>query len=80
MVQDYGMMCFLDRLGVGLDCEFRGDTVEQFEELYFSENNVRVEGNNMWAPCWEDFVCINIENPWTGAKLPVFGFNGVGAA
>ena len=54
--------------------------MEQFEELYFSENNVRVEGNKMWAPCWEDFVCINIENPWTGAKLPVFGFNGVGAA
>jgi FkbM family methyltransferase len=78
MIQDYGMVCFLERLGVGAKCEFRGDTVERFEELYFSDKNVREEGDGLWAPCWEDFVCINIEKPWPGAELPVCGFNGVG--
>ncbi|KAL3815827.1 hypothetical protein ACHAXA_007469 [Cyclostephanos tholiformis] len=80
MVQDYGMLCFLERLDVGLDCEFRGDTVEKFEEMYFSEKNVRGKAEELWAPCWEDFVCINIEKPWPGAELPVLGFDGVGAA
>jgi FkbM family methyltransferase len=78
MVQEYGMMCFIERLGVGANCEFRGDTVAKFEELYFSEKNIREEGA-MWAPCWEDFVCINIMKPWPGAELPVCGFNGVEA-
>jgi hypothetical protein len=78
MVQDYGMVCFLERLGVGANCEFRGDTVEKFEELYFSEKNVKVEGDGLWAPCWEDFVCINIDKPWPGAELPACGFKGVG--
>jgi FkbM family methyltransferase len=78
MLQDYGMLCFNERLGVGTECEFRGDTVQQFEELYFSEKNVKVESGQLWAQCWEDFVCINIEKPYTGADLPVYGINGVG--
>jgi hypothetical protein len=71
MVQKFGMLCFNERTDQSPQCEFMGDTVEQFEKLYFSERNVNVNAGGMYADCWEDFVCINIEKPYTGAKLSV---------
>jgi len=71
MIQNYGMLCFTDRNDVTPECEFMGDTVEQFEKVYFSEQNANVDSDRFWAKCWEDFMCINIEKPYTGAELTV---------
>jgi FkbM family methyltransferase len=69
MLQDYGMLCFNERSDVAPECEFWGDTVEQFEKMYFGSDNVDTDSNELWANCWEDFLCINIEKSYPGMTL-----------
>jgi FkbM family methyltransferase len=69
MLQDYGMLCFNERSDATGRCGFWGDTVDQFEKQFFGPDNVDVNGPGLWADCWEDFLCINIEKSYPGMAL-----------
>jgi FkbM family methyltransferase len=71
MVQGYGMACFTDRNDLEPKCKYYGDSVEGFEEKYFAKGNI-AHPEAMWAPCWEDFMCINIDKGWNGPVLSPF--------
>jgi FkbM family methyltransferase len=67
MVQGYGMACFTDRNDLEPNCKYYGDSVEGFEEKYFTKRNMPAKAK--WAQCWEDFMCINIDKGWKGPVL-----------
>jgi FkbM family methyltransferase len=70
MIQGYGMACFTARSDLKPNCKYYGDSIEGFEEIYFAKGNMPPK--HMWATCWDDFMCVNIDKGWNGPVLSPF--------
>jgi FkbM family methyltransferase len=70
---EYGMICFTDRSDNAKECEYLGDTVEGYDQVFFKRDGSSTKvasKNKRWATCWDDFLCLNVGKTYPHARIP----------
>jgi FkbM family methyltransferase len=70
---DYGMICFTDRSDNAKECQYLGDTVEGYDQVFFKRDGSSskvASKNKRWAICWDDFLCLNVGKTYPQDRIP----------